>query len=237
VHHSKLSIYFTNSGQIGGEGEWHCIAAPTSAPHTSVLTSQRGRSLVGEGYACLPSLSHCFNNILCSLSPSPGSHSLTDITDTADALRVRFPAAKLVICGDFNCIDISDLLHQLHLTQIVDFPTHGQTTLDLIITDLSQQYTPPQPLPPMGRSSHLSVLWAPILTTSLPKTTITKTHRPLPDSAIRRFGQWIVQHPWTEVTAVDDVNTKWLNYTRTTTEAFHHFFPVKSFPLNPSNAP
>ena len=46
------------------------------------------------------------------------------IIDTVDALRMRFPAAKLVICGDFNSLDVSDILHQLHLIQIVDFSTH-----------------------------------------------------------------------------------------------------------------
>ena len=44
------------------------------------------------------------------------------IIETADAQRVRFPAAKLVICGDFNQLDVSDIQHQLHLTQVVDFP-------------------------------------------------------------------------------------------------------------------
>ncbi|KAK8371873.1 hypothetical protein O3P69_011860 [Scylla paramamosain] len=62
------------------------------------------------------------------------------IIDNADALRVRYPAAKLVICGDFNRIHINDILHQLHLTQVVDFPTHQQAILDLILTDLGQQY-------------------------------------------------------------------------------------------------
>ena len=162
---------------------------------------------------------------------------INHIIDTADALRVRYPAAKLVICGDFNRLNIDDILSQLHLTQVVGFPTHGQATLDLIITDLSQQYLSPQPLPPMGRSNHLSVLWNPAPTLSTPKATVTKTHRPMPDSAMREFGQWVVQHTWTEVTAVDDVHDKWRNYTRTTTEAFHRFFPVKSFPVHHSDAP
>ena len=50
---------------------------------------------------------------------------------------------------------------------------------------------------------------------------------------MREFGQWLVQHPWTEVTAIDDVHTKWLNFMDTTTAAFHHHFPIKTFPVHP----
>ena len=46
-----------------------------------------------------------------------------------------------------------------------------------------------------------------------------------------------VQHPWTKETAVEDVHTKWRNYTDTTTAAFHHFFPIKTFPVHLSDAP
>ena len=150
---------------------------------------------------------------------------------------MRFPAAKLVICGDFNRLDISEILHQLHLTQVVDFPTHHQSTLDLIMTDLSQQYSPPKPLPPMGRSTHLSILWTPTPTTSVPRSTVTRSHRPMPDSAMREFGQWLTHHPWTEVLEEEDVHTKWRNYFTTTTEAFHHYFPTKDITVDPSDAP
>lgn len=159
------------------------------------------------------------------------------IIDTADALRVRFPAAKLVIAGDFNRLDVSEILHQLHLTQVVDFPTHQQATLDLIMTDLSQQYSPPIPLPPMGRSTHLSILWGPTPTTSTPRSAVSRMHRPMSDSCIREFGQWITHHPWTEVLEPHDIQTKWQNYISTTTEAFHHYFPAKRITVHPSDAP
>ena len=59
----------------------------------------------------------------------------------------------------------------------------------------------------------------------------------MPNSAMRECEQWLVQHPWTEVIAVDDVHTKWCNYTDTTTAAFHHYFPIKNFPVHPSDTP
>ena len=59
----------------------------------------------------------------------------------------------------------------------------------------------------------------------------------MPDSAIREFGQWITNHPWTEVLEVQDVHTKWTNFVSITTEAFHHHFPTKSTTMHPSDAP
>ena len=169
---------------------------------------------------------------------APSGQALSDhIISTADTLRGRYPSAKLVVCGDFNELDISDITEQLHLTQVVDFPTHGQNTLDLILTDLSDQYLPPQPLPPMGRSPHITVLWSPSPTTAPPHSTSTHTYRPTPDSAIREFGRWITSHQWMEVLTEEDVDAKWEKYVHTVTEAYHHHFPLKIKTTHPSDAP
>ncbi|XP_063852041.1 uncharacterized protein LOC135095187 isoform X1 [Scylla paramamosain] len=90
----------------------------------------------------------------------------------------------------------------------------------------------------MGRSTHLSILWTPTgPTTSTPRPAITRTHRPMPESALREFGQWVTQHLWTEVLDVEDVHSKWHNYVATTTEAFHRYFPAKSVTVHTSDAP
>lgn len=169
---------------------------------------------------------------------SPTGHTLIEhLINTSDTLRARFPAAKLVLCGDFNELDTSEIQDQLNLSQIVDFPTHEGHTLDLIISDLSEQYLPPQPLPPVGRSKHLSIFWSPAPTTTQQRGTTTRTYRPLTDSAVRQFGQWVVRYPWTEVLTVDDVCTKWDNYVSTTTQAYHHFFPTKRMTMHSSDVP
>ena len=156
---------------------------------------------------------------------------------TSDFLRTKYPCAKLVLCGDFNEIKDEELQDPLQLSQVVKFPTHGRNTLDKIFTDVGEQYLPPIPLPPLGRSAHLSVCWAPTPTTRHRQQTVTKTYRPLVDSGIRLFGQWISQHPWMEVLSFADVQSKWDNYHQTITEAYHHFFPEKTVSLHPADAP
>ena len=184
---------------------------------------------------------HTASVVLCLAYHPPRSPTgplLVDhIISTADTLRTRLPSSRLVVCGDFNELDVGDILDHLSLRQVVDFPTHGRNTLDLVMTDMADLYLPPQPLPPMGRSPHLSVLWSPTLTTSLPPVCTVATYRPLTDSALRRFGQWVVAYPWTEVIATEDVNTKWENYHSSVMKAYHHFFPPKTSTKHPSDLP
>lgn len=184
---------------------------------------------------------HAASVLICLVYHPPRAASATSlvnhIIDNMDQLRTRYPSAKVVVCGDFNKLNTSDIEQQLHLTQVVEFATHGTNTLDLILTDLTHHYLPPQPLPPMGRSTHLSVLWTPAPTFSSTAPPITKTYRPVTDSATRSFGQWITHHRWTEVLTVEDVHDKWSNYTDTITAAYQHFFPTKTRRVHPSDTP
>lgn len=131
----------------------------------------------------------CASMIICVIYHPPRAPTAQTLIEhlihTSDQQRSKFPAAKLVICGDFNQLDTRELQHQLNLKQIVEFPTHNNTTLDLILTDLTDLYSHPQPLPPVGRSTHLSILWSPTPTTSQPPRTELKTYRPITDSAWR----------------------------------------------------
>ncbi len=169
---------------------------------------------------------------------SPTGPTLVEhLINTCDVMRGRYPATKLVLCGDLNELDTSEIQGQLNLSQVVDFPTHEGHTLDLIITDLNELYLPPLPLPPVGRSKHLSLIWRPAPTNKLQRVTTTRLYRPITDSAVRQFGQWVVRYPWTEVLTVDDVSIKWDNYVSTTTQAYHHFFPTKEMTLHPCDVP
>ncbi|MPC40782.1 hypothetical protein E2C01_034350 [Portunus trituberculatus] len=105
------------------------------------------------------------------------------------------------------------------------------------MTDLSQHYQYPEPQAPIGRSTHLSILWSPTPTSSVHHTTVTKTHRPMLDSAMREFGQLVTHHSRTEVLQVENVHTKWHNFVATTSEAFNRYFPAKRVTLHPSDAP
>ena len=184
---------------------------------------------------------HAASIICCVVYHPPRAPSkdalLHHLTHASDLLRVRYPSAKIIICGDFNEIDTFDLQNELHISQLVDFPTHENRTLDLILTDLGDHYNPPQPMAPFGRSNHLSVLWRPKATVSLQQASTLRTYRPLKQSSIRQFGEWLVHYPWVEVLTIEDVETKWMNYITSITTAYHHFFPEKSLRTHPADLP
>ena len=110
------------------------------------------------------------------------------IIHTGATLKVRFPVVKLVICGDFNRLDVSNIKHKLNLSQVVDFPTHNQQPLTL------SSLTWPSSTR-LHCSTHFTIMWPPAPTISVSKSAVTVIYRPMPDSAIREFGQWLVQHP------------------------------------------
>lgn len=78
-----------------------------------------------------------------------------------DEQGARYPSAKVIACDDFNQLDTQELKQQLIITQVIDFPTHSNKTLDLILTELTQHYLPSKALPSLGRSPHLSIIRKP----------------------------------------------------------------------------
>ena len=65
----------------------------------------------------------------------------------------------LVLLGDSNDFDISNILSSHNLKQVVKVPTRGTAIFDLIITNQPNLYEPLQVLAPLGSSDHNIVTW------------------------------------------------------------------------------
>lgn len=65
-----------------------------------------------------------------------------------------YPNCALIIVGDFNRFDVTQLKRHFHLKQIVKAPTRKGAILDLVITNLHGHYDKPQAFPPVGPSDH-----------------------------------------------------------------------------------
>ena len=59
--------------------------------------------------------------------------------------------------GDLNRLQITRLRNNYNLKQIVNFPTRGERTLDLVLTNLQDHYESPTQRPPLGLSDHMSI--------------------------------------------------------------------------------
>ena len=50
------------------------------------------------------------------------------------------PNAAIIITGDFNRLNVKQIIDQFRLKQLVKFPTRGNRTLDLTLTNLGKFY-------------------------------------------------------------------------------------------------
>ena len=73
-----------------------------------------------------------------------------------------YPNCGLLVTGDFNRLHIDGLLNHFRLKQIVIVPTRKKATLDLILTNMHEYYSPPQAYPPFGLSDHNVVVATPM---------------------------------------------------------------------------
>ena len=140
---------------------------------------------------------------------------LDHIITTCQILLSKYPNAGIIIGGDRNEMSVAPLINSIpRAKQIVTQPTCNGKVLDVIVTNLHEFYEVPEIVsavpadnPNSGvPSDHCTAVAAPFSSVSdgLSNEYISKTTRPLPDSGIRSFGQWIVQESWDSVKLLSD---------------------------------
>ena len=85
---------------------------------------------------------------------------LDHLTTSLTTIEGLHPGCGIVVCRDFNRMNLDRLTAQFKLKQIVNKPTRGDKTLDLIITNLPHLYDKDAlcNLPPFGLSDHNVVI-------------------------------------------------------------------------------
>ena len=149
--------------------------------------------------------------IACSFYSPPNKKKNSKMADhvvsTLHMLSSKYPESCIIIGADKNDMDISPILGcGLKLRQIVDKPTRKSRILDVIIMNVSRYYKSPIIAPPIqpdnpstGQPSDHSVpVCIPHIDRFRPPQRNYKVikYRPLPESSVRRFGEWIVSEPW-----------------------------------------
>ena len=126
---------------------------------------------------------------------------ITHIIVNTHKLLTKFPNCGFFIGGDKNCLNLAPILRGLpKFRQVVVGNTHGEKCLDVLITNIASLYHPPEIVPALPAhdptrakpSDHLIAVMYPIsgATGTVSRTYTTKLRQPLPDSAVRNFGQW-----------------------------------------------
>ena len=163
------------------------------------------------------------------------------LISTTDLLRNKHPDHGLVFLGDFNDFDVCNLASNHSLKQIVNQPTRGNATLDLILTNLHNLYGCPSIYAPLGSSDHNMVQWLPNSENdkwSSPEKYVRRQLRRYPRSGIDAFGRWITTHNWFEELgpspSVDDLT---ISFTTQLTKAVEQIFPAKILKYHQSDKP
>jgi hypothetical protein len=142
----------------------------------------------------------------CPPNSRKKSKLLDHILTNVHVLLTKYPNAGVIIGGDKNELNITSLISGIpRVKQTVSKCTHKTKILDIILTNLHQFYQVPIIVPPVSPddptkgvpSDHSTPLAIPLTATDC-KTREYKTRsfRPMPESGIDRFGEWLDSQSW-----------------------------------------
>ena len=104
-----------------------------------------------RGYSCV------VIGVLYHPPSADDNHLINYLMHSLSRVECSIPNAGVILAGDFNRADVSQLLTQFRLSQMVKFETRGERTLDMILTNLNTFYKDADRFPPFGLSDHHSV--------------------------------------------------------------------------------
>ena len=184
--------------------------------------------------------------IVCGIYSKPNSRKKSILSDHISMnyylLKMKFPKAKFLFLGDFNCYK-PDVILQLspQLRQLVHYNTYGEKTLDLLITDMHTWYHPAIPSDALlpdnptdaSPSDHLGNL---LVSRSIPGVSATRMFRkikvrPLSSSQIDALGRWISSESWEQLLAASEVDTKLEIFTSTVFTMLNAVAPEKEIKI------
>ena len=149
--------------------------------------------------------------ITCSFYSPPNKQRNSKMADhivgTLQMLACKYPDSAIILGADRKYMDIKPILNcGLRLRQCVDQPTRQGAILDILLMNTFAYYSSVVIVPPIqpddptkGKPSDHSV---PVCTPhtdrfNRPRRKFkTIKYRPLPESKMRNFGEWIVQQKW-----------------------------------------
>ena len=136
------------------------------------------------------------------------SQLLDHIISTCHVLLTKHPNAALFIGGDRNELSISPILMSIpKLRQIISHNTCNGKVLDVLMTNVPELFGVPEIIPPVQPdnpnygcpSDHNPIIATPLGNTTSPQNSneySVKVSRPLPESGVQEFGQWLVGENW-----------------------------------------
>ena len=178
-----------------------------------------------------------------------GNSKMADyIVTTLQMLSSKYPECGLILGADKNDMDIGPILRcGLRLRQVVDSSTRQGAILDIIIMNLFSYYKSPIIVPPIhpdnpnkGKPSDHSV---PVCIPHTDRYTAPSRnyriikYRPLPDSGVRKFGEWIVTECWDSLSDEMTPTEQAVAFEQLLSAKLDQFCPQKQMKLSSKDKP
>ena len=169
---------------------------------------------------------------------------LDHLLSTTQFLLSKYPNAGVVIGGDKNDLNITPLLDGIpRLRQIVTKPTHKSKVLDIMLTNMHSLYCVPIITPPVQPdnpqcgvpSDHSTPVAIPLAPDTLQQIReyVVKVTRPLPESGMLEFGEWMCNEEWAEISGNIDPSEQVRIFEDIVKQKLDVIFPTKSVRINP----
>ena len=184
--------------------------------------------------------------VICSFYCPPKSKKKTKLVEHISVnyfkLKSTYPKCAFICGGDKNDLNIKHLLDiSPSFRQIVTKPTHKQSILEVIVTDIGHFYKEPVIRPALlpdipGHgvpSDHKIVFTSPNNTFSCSnRSSIRRNYRPFTTDAKRLLALWIQSESWNPVFACPDSDTMVAAFTELVQRKIEENCPLKTFKTN-----
>ena len=161
------------------------------------------------------------------------------LTSTLTTIEARYPGCGILLTGDFNRLNISRLLMQFKLKQLVSAPTRGQQILELIVTNMPNLYDKKsvQSFPPFGLSDHSVLLLQPKVRTVLTSSRRFNTREDTRSSRRQELGRYLSSIDWSVLNLVNKCDDKLTLFLDLFKIGVDTIMPLKSFKLHVNDPP
>ena len=159
------------------------------------------------------------------------------LIDTLSNIESSMPNAAIILAGDFNRLNITQLTSQFRLKQLVKFYTRGERTLDLILTNLKSFYQTPNKHSPFGLSDHCTISVIPKQrkkSSNKRKTVIVRDMRP---SSKEAFGRFLSTIDWSYLELFKSIDDKYNYFNTMILTGLNIIMPIKSIKLHINDVP
>ena len=170
------------------------------------------------------------------------------IVTTLQMLSSKYPDCGLILGADKNYMDIGPILRcGLRLRQVVDQSTRQGAILDIIIMNLWSHYKSPVIVPPIQPEDptkakpidHSVPVCVPHIDRHCPPRQNYRTikYRPLPDSSVSKFGEWLVRENWDNLSEKMTSSEQVSHFEELGNAKLDEFCPLKEIKLSSKDKP